>query len=112
MVMITSSGDGANSTFLSLPEELGAANSNPLAETWGLKVFPNPVREQINISMNTDYDGEYTISIIDILGKVVRTEKIELLGGISLNAQGLESGHYSLILQNNEEQASIKFVKF
>ncbi|HEX8517081.1 MAG TPA: T9SS type A sorting domain-containing protein [Bacteroidia bacterium] len=77
----------------------------------GLKIFPNPVLKDINISMqNSIFEFPLTYSIVDIPGKVV-------LSGIlteenSIPVPELNTGMYLLIIKDKKGDSSQhKFVK-
>jgi hypothetical protein len=46
-----------------------------------LRVYPNPVQKRFNIEFPAAYSGDYTIQIVDLLGRVYNIGKISLNGG-------------------------------
>lgn len=72
-----------------------------------LFVFPNPINDLLNISINSTFITPHlSLKIIDILGKEVMTELI-LNQNFSLNVQHLKSGIYFIRIGNE----IVKFVK-
>ncbi len=106
-----SSGDGASTASMTLNEGT-SSNFNPTALKWELKLFPNPVRESINISANELLNGEYTITVVDMMGRVVKSFNSPIVdGNLSFDANDLKTGHYSLMVQDKDETAVIQFSK-
>ncbi|WP_196888710.1 T9SS-dependent choice-of-anchor J family protein [Aureivirga sp. CE67] len=82
-------------------------------ETIGLKAFPNPASDVLNVSF--DGQGDYSITITDMLGKKVFSQKYTNLKGaqsIALPVSNLETGNYILNVHNgsssNIQKISIK----
>jgi len=75
-----------------------------------IKLFPNPANDEIAISFNGNFEGNYTI--INSLGQTVlsgtenSTEK-----QIRISVADLQAGHYVLQMKINGISEKIKFVK-
>jgi hypothetical protein len=80
---------------------------NEVENNLGLRVFPNPANEVINISLNKDVSA--TITLLDISGKVVRTQA---LNGIStsINTASLNSGVYFVTINDGTSVSTQKVV--
>lgn len=79
----------------------------------GIKIYPNPANNELNISF-ADSDGDYNISVTDILGRtVINTEQNNLFGAqnINLPLDNLKSGNYILRVSNNNNSFVTKFIK-
>jgi len=76
------------------------------------KVFPNPVKDELNI--NFDYDGELIIQIFDVSGRLKLAERKDFnINNTSMNVNILSQGVYILrILDlNDQDLHHQKFVK-
>ena len=80
---------------------------NEVEDNLGLKVFPNPANEVINISLNKEVSA--TITLLDVSGKVVRTQT---LNGIStsINTASLNSGVYFVTINDGTSVSTQKVV--
>ena len=80
---------------------------NEVQDNLGLRVFPNPANEVINISLNKEVSA--TLSLLDISGKVVRTQT---LNGIStsINTASLNSGVYFVTINDGTSVSTQKVV--
>lgn len=81
----------ATSTSLSL------ANVNNISkEDIGMNVYPNPATDVVNVDFNAS-NKNYTVSIIDVAGKVISTTDYSNLNGaqsIQVPVAGLTAGSY------------------
>ncbi len=73
-------------------------------------LYPNPVKHNLNISVNTNNPVEFkTAQVFDMNGKVVLESKFE---GNTLNVDKLATGTYILLLKDAQEKNySQKFIK-
>jgi len=80
---------------------------NEVENNLGLRVFPNPANEVINISLNKEVTA--TITLLDVSGKVVRTQA---LNGIStsINTASLNSGVYFVTINDGTSVSTQKVV--
>ncbi len=75
-----------------------------------IKLFPNPVSEQAIITF-ARLEGLATLEILDLTGKLVRSEHIHLnQGRFMLNRNGLASGQYLLQISNDNQRTQLKFL--
>ncbi len=77
-------------------------------------VYPNPVADQLNLNIQIKESGRYFLSILDLTGKEVQKETIQLINGEnieSLNVKNLAAGHYAVRLSDGERVATTKIVK-
>jgi hypothetical protein len=73
----------------------------------GIRLFPNPATHSVTLALETDYDGEATLTLHDITGKRVRTQVLPLEGGTfrsSIELAGLPAGVYLAEVQAGREQ--------
>jgi hypothetical protein len=77
-------------------------------DTSEVLMYPNPVVDQFNISLNTTEISRYTI--IDINGKTILKGVINE-GAISLNVNGLAKGLYLVKVSNRSKVLTSKIIK-
>ena len=82
----------------------------------GIDVYPNPMTgSELNISFKQVLKGNTEVKVLDKLGKVVYTDKLQLDGGktAKINLTSLAAGVYMLQVVNADESISetIQFVK-
>jgi hypothetical protein len=61
--------------------------------------YPNPVGENFNLKLNTSASGTVIVDIVDLQGRIIRSESIALSGGnnrISVTTGNLPKGIYLL----------------
>jgi len=76
-----------------------------------LKLYPNPVRDNLRIEMNNSLEG-YEIEILSIQGAVLLNKKLDKGNKLEINLSQLNSGvHFIRIIQNNEIIAIEKLIK-
>lgn len=110
-----SGGDG--SVFLNTPVSLSegvvsAINTHSLLES--LSVFPNPVQEELNLSIGSKENAAYLLTIHNLQGQMVNSRQIELIRGeqlFSMNVSDLPSGVYTLMVTDGERSSSRKILK-
>jgi hypothetical protein len=80
-----------------------------------LNIFPNPVRDRLNISFTLDRTSDVKIVVFDELGRVVKKEKVfhgySGNNNISLNIASLKSGIYFVSLNINDEIVTNQIIK-
>jgi len=104
-----SNGEIINAEEISLSEALGV---NDVAETITLTVYPNPAADNLNISFNAK-GGDYSISIIDTLGRTVLSNTYNDLSGFQnhkVNINNIHPGNYIISISNNKTSFSKKII--
>jgi len=93
MLIDQSTGEILNATSTSL----SLANVNNISkEDIGMNVYPNPATDLVNVDFNAS-NKNYTVSIIDVTGKVISTTDYSNLNGaqsIQVPVAGLTAGSY------------------
>ncbi len=78
-------------------------------------VFPNPTIDGlINISYNNVGGTKATIKVMNVLGRVVLNQEVELVEDrnvIDLNLSFLTSGHYIILIEQNNKIETASFIK-
>ncbi|MDX2173564.1 MAG: T9SS type A sorting domain-containing protein [Bacteroidota bacterium] len=72
-----------------------------------ISIFPNPVKDVLTI--NIEEQGNYSITIIDAVGKVVYTAETDK--NLNVNTSALSQGIYILKVKTPQEQRNYKFIK-
>ncbi|MEO6456022.1 MAG: malectin domain-containing carbohydrate-binding protein, partial [Ginsengibacter sp.] len=76
-----------------------------------IKVFPNPLHNTFNIKFAEKYDGNISIQIIDLIGRVYQVSKTKLKGEILLKADisklSLNPGMYFLKIDAEGKKSEI-----
>ncbi len=78
-----------------------------------LLLYPNPVKETLNVVFTSRSNQEAAINIIDLRGALVKSEKVNLrnnLNEISLNVSNLNAGIYFVQLSTNEGVVTKKLI--
>jgi len=80
-----------------------------------LNIFPNPVRDKLNISFTLNRTSDVKIVVFDELGRVVKKEKVfhgySGINNISLNIASLKSGIYFVSWNINDEIVTNQIIK-
>ena len=108
----STSGDNAACATLELLER-PVSTANLGLETQ-LQVAPNPVGEQLNLSVSGSLQGNFTTRVFDVAGKQWLTRDVTLTGGdnrFTFPVQELPAGIYFLQLTNGAEAATLRVVK-
>jgi hypothetical protein len=87
-------------------DEVCIASINELSEV-SFKIFPNPTSSVLNIQ--SDKSGDYDITIIDLMGRVVYTQN-GINGAISVDLSGVKTGNYLVRLTQNNNSGIQKLI--
>jgi len=93
------------------PHVLGIGNIKN--STTGIKVYPNPVSDQLNIGTDGLEAGSYTLYAYDMIGRqVLQNKNITINPGqtLSLNVSGLPSGKYMLRISGTSSNKIAPFI--
>ena len=77
----------------------------------GLKIYPNPVKDQLHIDLPDDMT--YEVHIFDITGKEIFTNRIENNHQAQYNVSNFKTGIYLLVIidRKNKQSATVKLQK-
>lgn len=79
-----------------------------------VKLFPNPVNEDLNISFVSGNEGEIQVQVMDLLGRLQMDQTFTSQFGenlMSLPVKPLLSGSYILIIKDKNQIMNYKFIK-
>jgi alpha-tubulin suppressor-like RCC1 family protein len=86
----------------------GIVNLDPIS----IGLYPNPTEGSINLAItNYGTNETITISVVDQAGRIVRTIDTSVQSNIQIDLSDIESGIYQAIIQLNDYQKTIRFVK-
>ena len=82
-------------------------------ESGRLHLYPNPANQNLNLRLDNATPGLSTLSIYDITGQKMLSEKISISDGqlFTLPVSQLSDGVYILQIENNERIHTARFVK-
>jgi len=110
----TSSGDGASCSTVTIAKNTSTSNEDLNKTLLGIKAFPNPANDWINLDISVKQTDVYTMRLINNLGQLVQTTKWDLINGINqkmLDLQQITPGVYSIQLTNEKEVITQNIVK-
>lgn len=79
----------------------------------GLDAYPNPTSDQLTIRFATSERGDQSLMLLDLSGRVLRTEVVNAESGINTltwNLEGYQSGIYILALRGSEGLSQLRIV--
>lgn len=79
-----------------------------------MSIYPNPVKNNLAIRINSEKKIDISMKITGIDGKVIQSIKFLAPAGSSIkniNVSSLSKATYFLLLSSDTEQAGIKFEK-
>ncbi|HLO81531.1 MAG TPA: T9SS type A sorting domain-containing protein [Chitinophagaceae bacterium] len=77
-------------------------------------VWPNPVIDVVNITINQTRPESLNIRVVDMSGRTMRTNKVSTVRGlnqVTLNLNGLQRGMYIIQVMGEETQLTQKILK-
>jgi hypothetical protein len=76
-----------------------------------IKIFPNPAKDNINVSLGPAFEGQTEITVNDVLGRKVLTSIVDCNGYSPLffDISILESGVYFLSIKTKHDTSTEKF---
>ena len=77
----------------------------------GLNTYPNPVKDQLQVNLSGAVNPGGIIQIINLTGKVLKTQQVEGAGTVSVNMSQLAKGLYICRYTNGTEIKVEKIVK-
>lgn len=76
-----------------------------------IKVYPNPVKDLVNIDLNFNGKDKVRIEIVDLSGILHYSEMHEAAESVRLDLISLPSGVYQLVVRGTGKQEVIKLIK-
>lgn len=88
--------------------DLGNANAMVLN---GVRVYPNPVKDNLHVVLPDGQDPTYTLSLRDLRGTLLSSRRQAAAGSYSLNMSPYPMGVYLLEVENKAGRTAFKIVK-
>lgn len=85
-----------------------------LNEIESLRLFPNPTSGQLTVHFYNDNTSEITLSVLDLMGRIIRTEIHKAEKGllqIETEVSNLENGRYLLQITSGTRKVTASFMK-
>ena len=78
-----------------------------------LELNPNPVKDFLNLKLNSNSKIDGKIIITNLAGQIVFEKEIQVLGDreIRINTENFDAAIYNLTITSNRENQSVRFVK-
>ncbi|MBL1278954.1 MAG: Omp28-related outer membrane protein [Fluviicola sp.] len=92
LLIDNSTGEIVNATDVSINEIFSSVET---IDAINLRVYPNPASDNVNVSF--EGEGDFTITLTDMRGRIVSTNKYDNLSGIqtiAVSVSNLETGNY------------------
>jgi hypothetical protein len=95
---------------ITLDQTLGYNETTSVKQA--IKVYPNPVKNQINILLKENKGGFFTSKITDLSGKCLKVQQDRLKQNeiLSIDLKGFNAGIYVLSLENENEILTHKII--
>lgn len=107
------SGDAASVSTLEL-SEANTSSTSDLNDGINIYLFPNPVREEMKVTLESIASGEFDIEVYDMQGRLMIKDKVAFGSGESnyvVNVSALSRGTYLVKFSNEEKIATAKMLK-
>jgi hypothetical protein len=78
-----------------------------------LDAYPNPAEDMLNIIFSNSEAGRYNVNLVDLSGRIVRSEQIEAMEGdnrLIWDVSALQSGVYFLDMIGEEGRSTLRVV--
>ncbi len=103
-----------NTTALNTPLSKGVLTDS-ISDDFTLKIFPNPVQEQLTLEFDLIHNEAVSLDVVDITGRFIKNifyKKFLPLGKnqITIDKTGLKSGFYILILRGGNFEKKGKII--
>ncbi|MEI8048970.1 MAG: T9SS type A sorting domain-containing protein [Bacteroidota bacterium] len=104
---------GTSSRVVFQKEMISALGIDEMAKSdFNVAVYPNPVKDLMNLVINPGNSASTTISLMDISGRKVFSNKYELpketLSTLQVPVSGIPAGMYIVVIQNGTNTVSRK----
>ncbi len=90
----------------------GGLNEHALLK--GVSVYPNPANDKVFLSFYIENGQAFEINIIDVLGKIIQSNKnVSFYSGqntFELSTSQLKSGVYSIVISNKEHKSTYPLI--
>lgn len=109
-VTLTSGGSFTNSASYSFTNNSAMSTSDFMAAN-AVVVYPNPVSNELNLKFAEGLSGDFSYSIVNNIGQVVKSAVVTSQEGLKINTSGYSNGVYFIKIEKDGETKTIKFLK-
>ena len=88
-----------------------AVGIDELTRIYGIKLFPNPADNDLNILFSNLPEEVFSYQIIDVAGKTLLQGQLQQVQKQYIDISSLPAGNFKLVLENKRGQATIGFIK-
>lgn len=92
----------------------GLVSTKNLNESVKVNIYPNPANETAVVDYNTAFDGNVTISVVDMNGRTIYTTQVanQAAGNnkVELNVNNFDSGVYQVVIEANSSTVTKKLI--
>lgn len=89
--------DGGSLVQLPLSSPMGIEQYSDV----NFSIYPNPVSDVLNISLDNDFGNEVSVNIYNGIGQIVESKSFYNENNVSMNIESLTNGTYYLILNSD-----------
>ena len=79
----------------------------------GMKVYPNPASESVNVSFSSEENANAVISVMNLMGQTVYTENVNIHEGynmVTLSTNNFRSGVYMVNIKTDKGTSTQKLI--
>ncbi|MEZ5056212.1 MAG: T9SS type A sorting domain-containing protein [Saprospiraceae bacterium] len=116
-VMLSPTRPNADNLLVEITEggvDFTTTSLDDLVEEQSLILYPNPVKESLNLRWKANASDEIFVTITDVNGRLIKKTQFTLTSGennLNLNVQNLQDGLYFLNLTDGQTTLSNRFIK-
>ena len=93
--------------YVRLVRDAGTSSINTNENDKGLKLYPNPAKDKLNINFYESEGEKFSVSVINAFGEVVyRSSDIK-----TINIEGYDAGIYIVRLESDSRIFAERFIK-
>ena len=103
VITVTATGLCGNSGTKTLTVSMTCKVSGSAMPGTEVNAYPNPVSTQLTVELNAIMNGDYTLELMDLSGRVVMSQVMNAMTGInrnSMDVSNLSKGMYMLSVKN------------
>ena len=77
----------------------------------GVLIYPNPTTNELNISLNSDFETATSYTIYNSLGQKISNKKVDSESDLKINTSNYSNGIYFITIERDGDSKTIKFIK-
>ena len=77
----------------------------------GVLIYPNPTTNELNISLNSDFETATSYTIYNSLGQKILNKKVDSESDLKINTSNYSNGIYFITIERDGDSKTIKFIK-